>query len=823
MQREPLRGEAAAESVVVAVAAHSQEVPRRPAADSAATCATSSAAVVRQASTADQGPYPKPASVPALGKPCGTSVASSLTDTVLMQARRQPVDAVRWRPESAYCDEDLSTVSLGRAASASDAAGETGRVRTRLSPVVHAEVGPLGGLGVVNRHSTDGGLGLGVVLRHSADDITAASPELLDTVRSPATSVYSDGRESRARVSWSPGLRNPDAHSDAPSSKASRRQRARHNMPDLTVYLPAGSGSGSPHGSSTVLDADRGSALERTSGRGSLLNGSINGRANSAEVAPVSPTRSYTMEAQGVVRPTPACRKCAGLEADVVAARTKGDEDIERARAEWRRQALTYEEETRRSRVQYATEEQALLGVRAKLRAEEAATAIAVESAAKALRELATETFAAQGASRWQQEAVESAVQLMEAENQREEASRRLDKVRKVVAEVERQKRDLLKQTGAHENARLRTELVEVASERDDLKKRLKALVPHAKNIQSEEVRWQEIANAEEMMSVENAKSAMAEKAEAERMRDVAKTLRRNLQGQIDNARGELEDARRSRHNAQEDLTREQQHRLDDARRHRGTKAESQSLKEEAEALRDQLRMTEMAFFQQMGEEKLDARATPSSPTRHYAVANNRERLSTGQAHLSLADARFAARRGNPHTVARATSLDSSRRASRGASPSGATSSRPSGALPSDDGVAPRSPQDAPRSIAGAIADELGSPLAQAALKNQVAFEERDRGSGDNITDGAAGGTTPRQAAEPKAPVPTQEKPRHGGGNYLPAPTYNSAGARLMEAIAKAKERADARRLLSGTAEDVRAKARALEELLTRDMAIYGI
>merc|ERR1712232_1492851 len=60
--------------------------------------------------------------------------------------------------------------------------------------------------------------------------------------------------------------------------------------------------------------------------------------------------------------------------------------------------------------------------------------------------------------------------------------------------------------------------------------------------------------------------------------------------------------------------------------------------------------------------------------------------------------------------------------------------------------------------------------------------------------------------------APIDEEHKLGGGLAT-----NNAGARLMEVIARAKERANQRRLLSGTAEEVRAKARALEELLSKD------
>lgn len=66
--------------------------------------------------------------------------------------------------------------------------------------------------------------------------------------------------------------------------------------------------------------------------------------------------------------------------------------------------------------------------------------------------------------------------------------------------------------------------------------------------------------------------------------------------------------------------------------------------------------------------------------------------------------------------------------------------------------------------------------------------------------------------------IPADEELRPGGGLGP-----NNAGARLMEIIARAKKQSDQRRLLSGTAEEVRAKAKALEDLLSKEIAIPGI
>lgn len=52
------------------------------------------------------------------------------------------------------------------------------------------------------------------------------------------------------------------------------------------------------------------------------------------------------------------------------------------------------------------------------------------------------------------------------------------------------------------------------------------------------------------------------------------------------------------------------------------------------------------------------------------------------------------------------------------------------------------------------------------------------------------------------------------------APGWSEASAKLFEMIERAKERADKRKNLSGAAEEVKAKAKSLEELLTKDAAL---
>merc|ERR1711937_987628 len=144
---------------------------------------------------------------------------------------------------------------------------------------------------------------------YNPDDIAANTAEfLLPTERSGVRSPGS--------------LRNIDGRSgsDLGGHREHRRHRKKEReLRDLTVYVAAGSGQGSEIIATSPLHDER-------------VNPS------SPSIPHLSPAMSYTMEAQGVVRPTGTQweRQCLQLE-----------EELQRERAEWRQQARAFEDQIR--------------------------------------------------------------------------------------------------------------------------------------------------------------------------------------------------------------------------------------------------------------------------------------------------------------------------------------------------------------------------------------------------------------------------------------------------------------------------------------------
>jgi DNA repair exonuclease SbcCD ATPase subunit len=475
---------------------------------------------------------------------------------------------------------------------------------------------------------------------------------------------------------------------------------------------------------------------------------------SSPSIPHLSPTMSYTMEAQGVVRPTGTQweRQCLQLE-----------EELQRERAEWRQQARAFEDQIRVATSGCLEQDEACKGLRKKLHDEEKSASAARSSGAEALKELAVEAEAAESgsesAARWQQEALECSVELVHAQNKKEEATRRAENASKRASEAERQRRDLAAQAGTKGAQALR-------SEYDDMRKRMKRMVSRGEKMLAEEARLQQAISEETEYSAAQTRTAKLEKAEADRVREASKNLRRTLQEKLDLTEKELEDARQARHDAQEHLCREQRQRIDEARRHRHLGADRQLFKSEVEELRDQLRWTEAALVQH----GLAARSgdRPSLRTKLAAPAKEDVLPATGEA--------LSSRLNNP------TRLPAQTRASS---------------------------YDA----AGASRARMAANMADAQVADSPSASQQVVEScniADNI--GASKHSNTAESKEAEADKPPDDGELRAG--------LNDAGARLMDVIARAKKRADQRRILSGTANEVRVKAKALEKLLFEDVAV---
>jgi hypothetical protein len=363
------------------------------------------------------------------------------------------------------------------------------------------------------------------------------------------------------------------------------------------VQMPAGSGCSELHGSSTFIDVEKG---------------------------------SYTMEAQGVVRPTrdqglDERRLRLDFEAKIKALRSEHAEEMVRERNERQQQVQALEEKLRRTTAQAAEDEARWRKEIETLQAGSVALADAESSLAQLRKELKSEVMAAESAARCRQDLSETKLELAEVEKQRDEAKKRLDAARRAAQESERQRRDLAKQSGTQEAQRLRGELDTASKERAEMMKKLKKVVPHVQALQAEESRLQQLLAEQTEIAAMQGRTAKAESQEAARTRDNAMRQKKSLQSQVTTLNTELEEAKAEVKKAKDELTKEQRQRLDETRKQQNAKAE-------IKRLRSELENTETALLQQA-----PASAAIPEPARH--------RLSTA------ADASTGYRNGISSTI----------------------------------------------------------------------------------------------------------------------------------------------------------------------------
>jgi len=743
---------------------------------------------------------------------------------------------------------------------------------------------------------TEPGSMVGLRRAGSASDVSMARSEtspMRSGVASRLTPVLELGTISQgvedsnqSNSSWHRGL------------KAHHLRDPRRGLDAVLVCSPAGSRAGSAvhgsavHGSDVNGSLVNGSLVNGSLVNGSLVNGSVvngslvgverpsqkakggrspqgsatgaQGSATGGRTPPAqSPPQSAVHEPQ---RPKEsACPHCSNLEAELTALRARFADELERQKAEFAERLKESEIEVQRAEAEKADEREQLARARDALQTEKATACLAENLVAELRSELGAEKDAAEGTAHWQQAALETATQLAEMEQHKEEAMRKLEKARKAANEAERQRRDLSKQSGTQEAQRLRAELDKVTKERGDVAKKLKNVVPRVEALQQEESKLQHIALEEAESAQANLRSAKLEHAEVGRIKETAAKMRRGMLSQVETLTSELADSRRHRHDAQQEVTREQRTRLDDARKFRGITLERNQIRAEAEQLREQLRWTEAALMHQANEEK--SLAAQSLAKQRSALDNRRMATWETRNDPSNTDVGF---RSAPNGIGFGiTSAPRRQQASRNPPASGASGSRSersqvlSSADPDEDPDEDVSPSASLRfALEGqidkpdALADvdglagfevsaseaeyELASPF-NAAPRTGVGFGDQmsDRGEREKDMVGAEWSETPEQsrpvelatsaASETTTSLPSVASSVRVGTvasgaidapstSLVPArapggPQCSGATARLMQVMEQVKERADQRRLLSGAAEEVRVKARALEEL----------
>jgi hypothetical protein len=257
--------------------------------------------------------------------------------------------------------------------------------------------------------------------------------------------------------------------------------------------------------------------------------------------------------------------------------------------------------------------------------------------------------------------------------------------------------------------------------------------------------------------AVQHAERAHFEALELSKARQLEHKQRRALQGQIDTLKSEMEDADRARRSAQGELSNKQRQHTDQLRQHRSLAAEREGARAEAQQLREQLQRTERSLEAAQAELRSAARERPPATPEVRGGGKYRQ--------LSRPVQRSATPEGRDGFPAR--DRDAGRE-------------DPADEVPSEVGPS-------------VVTDGAISALARDREHGTDAYREPSTGArAVAVSQGNAGG-----AKEP--------------------PVWSDASARLFEVIERAKERADQRRLLTGAAKDVKAQARALEELLSAD------
>lgn len=356
--------------------------------------------------------------------------------------------------------------------------------------------------------------------------------------------------------------------------------------------------------------------------------------------------------------------------------------------------------------------------------------------------------------NRWQQEALETSAQLASCEQQREESKVKEAQARRHAAEKDRQYRELAKQGGTKQAVALREELERVTKERDDLEKKLRRALPALDASKARENKLRDTVIEEEEAAAEHLKMAKSETAELSKARSYSQSLRRDLKSEISALNSEMQDAQWQKKNAQSELQKQQRQRCEDLQKNKTLTADRQSVKAEAEHLRARLQWAENALLR---------REDDSTPTNRGGARSSRSATPKNKAVASDAREIPMCMRKDPVDLG-CSSYDTNFVA------------------------------------AGKEPGRVGASQ----LTSGVSEDEQRRG---DLT------STNYHVGEVKSADPFSLQRGELAQPSLPY-TSSDAGAKLFEMLDKAKERADQRRLLSGAAQEVRAKARALEVLL---------
>eukprot|EP00930_Biecheleria_cincta_P030449 TRINITY_DN21092_c0_g2_i1.p1 TRINITY_DN21092_c0_g2~~TRINITY_DN21092_c0_g2_i1.p1 ORF type:complete len:593 (+),score=138.97 TRINITY_DN21092_c0_g2_i1:194-1780(+) len=393
----------------------------------------------------------------------------------------------------------------------------------------------------------------------------ALRPELLiETVRSSATS--GTGLDFRAHSAVSGG-----GSGVLVAPPAQRKDYMAKKTPPtaFTVSLPAGSGSAS-------------SSREPS------------GTSRETRHAPQT----------GVGTSSKTLRRIEELEQEIQFLRVKQEEELERERSKWVQRLNRSEEESQRRVAALEAEresarEEALSKARdfhAAILAEKK-TAAGIEAELHEVRlEMASQAEASEETHAWKLKAAASAASLSEAERRCEDAARVATRSKQHAAEVERQRRELLKQSGVRACHELREELASAKSDRLELEKRLKKALPRIDRLVAEEQRLRASLTNESEAVAQHLNSIREESSELAKARDQLHRVRRavkNQSEQNETLETEFAEAETLRRNAQVELSKSLRMQKEEQKRRQAAMAERDSLRQELEEMQERLQSSE--------------------------------------------------------------------------------------------------------------------------------------------------------------------------------------------------------------------------------------
>lgn len=376
---------------------------------------------------------------------------------------------------------------------------------------------------------------------------------------------------------------------------------------------------------------------------------------------------------------------------------------------------------------------------------------------ARAREELQEQTALAGGAAAWQEEALQARVALTENEQERDDIAKKLQKARQQAGEAERQRRDLAKQSGTQETERTKKQLAELTEELEAATKKAKRVGPLSKGLQQakeEEARLRADIVEERAVSAEHEERAEAEAAEVERVKEVGRQNRRADRKKMNELGTELAEALRLRQQAHTELGEEKRFRVEQDRRVHNLVGQRKGAFAEVEKLRGELEWAEEA--------------------RNRALAQLRaqqdEVRGTGGSSLS--------QRHRTYSVGEATPTASTPTASRGVV----------------------SGQRRERDLGTPV---LGHSRSAGAPAMGIMNQEPEGDGSPRSTRGVAKASPGHNARI--------SSPRRSPGKPV---ALSNASVKLLDVIERARERQSQRADLDRATEAIRARARALEELI---------